>query len=70
MLIYYITICTYIISRISITPQHIKYNLKSLDVVQPLYFGSKLPSSGTYNIYIYGEQNIVLVLVPSVDSDK
>ena len=24
------------------------YNSKSLDVVQSLYFGSKLPSSGTY----------------------
>ena len=35
-------------SRRSITPQHIKYNSKSLDVVQSLYFGSKLPSSGTY----------------------
>ena len=40
----------YIISRRSITPQHIKYNSKSLDVVQYLYFGSKLPSSGTYNM--------------------
>ena len=28
------------------------YDSKSLDVVQSLYFGSKLPSSGTY-IYIY-----------------
>ena len=42
--IYYI----YMISRRSITPQHIKYNSKSLDVVQSLYFGSKLSSSGTY----------------------
>ena len=38
----------YIISRRSITPQHIKYKSKSLNVVQSLYFGSKLPSSGTY----------------------
>ena len=38
----------YIISRRSITPQHIKYNSKSLYVVQSLYFGCKLPSSGTY----------------------
>ena len=38
----------YIISRRSITPQHIKDKSKSLDVVQSLYFGSKLPSSGTY----------------------
>ena len=42
----------YIISRRSITPQHIKYFSKSLDVVQSLYFGSKLPSSGTYK-YLY-----------------
>ena len=38
LLIIYIYIYTYIsihiISRGSITPQHIKYNLKSLDVVQ------------------------------------
>ena len=46
LLITYIYI--YMISRRSITPQHIKYNSKSLDVVQSLYFGSKLPSSGTY----------------------
>ena len=26
------------------------YDSKSLDVVQSLYFGSKLPSSGTYNV--------------------
>ena len=31
-----------------VTEQHIQYNSKSLDVVQSLYFGSKLPSSGTY----------------------
>ena len=37
----------YVISRSRITPQHIKYNSKPLDVVQSLYFGSKLP------IYIY-----------------
>ena len=37
-----------------ITPQHIKHNSKSLDVVQSLYFGSKLLSSGTYKyIFIY-----------------
>ena len=44
----YIYVCIYIISRRSITPQHIKYSSKSLDVVQSLYFSSKLPSSGTY----------------------
>ena len=43
----YVYIYIYIISR-SITPQRIKYNSKSLDVIQSLYFGSKLPSSGTY----------------------
>ena len=32
----YICVCIYI------------YNSKSLDVVQSLYFGSKLPSSGMY----------------------
>ena len=47
ILIYYIYIYIYIIRR-SITPQHIKYNSKSLDVVQSPYFGSKLPSSGKY----------------------
>ena len=41
-------LCIYVISRRSITPQHIKHSSKSLDVVQSLYFGSKLPSSGTY----------------------
>ena len=46
--IYYICIIyiLYIISIRSITPQHIKYNSKSLYVVQSQYFGSKLPSSG------------------------
>ena len=46
----YIIMCIYIyiISRRSITPQHIIYSSKSMDVVQSLYFGSKLPSSGTY----------------------
>ena len=43
----YIYIC--VISR-SITPQHIKHSSKSLVVVQSLYFGSKLPSSGTYKL--------------------
>ena len=28
------------------------YNSKSLDVVQSLYFGSKLPSSGTFYMYL------------------
>ena len=37
----------YIISRRIITPQQIKYSSTSLDVVQSLYFGSKLSSSGT-----------------------
>ena len=46
--IIYAYIYIYIISRRSITPQHIKHSSKSLDVVQSLYFGSKLPSSGTY----------------------
>ena len=47
----------YIISRRSITPHHIKYNSKPLDVFQSLYFGSKLPSSG---IYIYNDmQNVI-----------
>ena len=41
-------IYVYIMCRRSITPQHIKYNSKSLDVVQSLYFGSKMTSSGTY----------------------
>ena len=45
----YIYIYIYILSRRSITPQHIKYDSMSLYVVQSLYFGSKLPSSGTYN---------------------
>ena len=36
------------ISIRSITPRNIKYDSKSLDVVQYLYIGSKLPSSGTY----------------------
>ena len=45
---YCIFIYIHIISRRSITPQHIKYNSNSLDEVQSLYFGSKLPSSGTY----------------------
>ena len=44
----YIYIYTCIISRRSIAPQHIKYYSKSLFVVQSPYFGSKLPSSGTY----------------------
>ena len=39
----YIYIYIYIISRRIITPQHIKYNSMSLDVVQSLYFGSLLP---------------------------
>ena len=36
----YMYICIYIYIHI--------YSSKSLDVVQSLYFGSKLPSSGTY----------------------
>ena len=54
----------YIISRRSITPQHIKYNSKSLDVVQSLFFGSNdegslLPkcrdctTSNDFELYIY-----------------
>ena len=49
----------YIISRRSITPQHIKYNSKSLDVVQSLYIGCKLPkyrdctTSNDFELYIY-----------------
>ena len=50
----------YIISRRSITPQHIKYNSKSLDVVQSLYFGSKLPSSESTNKAIQMTQNFSL----------
>ena len=41
------SIYKYIISIRSITPRNIKYDSKSLDVVQYLYIGSKLPSSGT-----------------------
>ena len=44
----YIYVSKYVISRRSVTPQRTKYNSKSLDVEQSLYFGSKLPSSGTY----------------------
>ena len=43
----YIYVHIYMIISRSITPQHIKYNSKPLDVAQSLYFGSKLPSSGT-----------------------
>ena len=46
LLIIYICICIYIYIYIYAT-QHIKYDSKSLEVVQSLYFGSKLPSSGT-----------------------
>ena len=53
----YIYIC--VISRRSITPQHIKYSSKSLDVVQSLYFGSKLPSS----VNIYGTHTCVCVII-------
>ena len=49
----YIYTHIYIVSRRSITPQHIKYNSKSLDIAQSLYFGSKLPSSGTYYYHYY-----------------
>ena len=45
------TMYVYIISRRSITPQHIKYSSKSLDVVQSLYL----------YIYIY----IEIVLHPT-----
>ena len=38
----------YIYNKFTEASQHIKYSSKSLDVVQSLYFGSKLPSSGTY----------------------
>ena len=56
----------YIISKGSITPQHIKYNSKSLNVVQSLYFG-KLPkyrdctTSNDFELYIYIHEIIKLL---------
>ena len=50
----------YIISRRIMTPEHMKYNSKSLDVVQSPYFGSKLSSSGTYkNLYVPDEDSLL-----------
>ena len=52
----------YIISRRSITPQCIKHSSKSLDVVQSLYFGNKLPSTGTYKkskLYVPDEGSLL-----------
>ena len=47
---WYIYLCasSYIFIHIYVYSYVYIYNSKSLDVVQSLYFGSKLPSSGTY----------------------
>ena len=58
----------YIISRRSITPRHIKHNSMSLDVVQSLYFGSKLPSSGMYKYKKFGYLVSLYLYVPDEGS--
>ena len=56
----YIYTYIYIISRRSITPQRIKYNSKSLEVVQSLYFDSMLPyQERTNNTYVPDEGNLL-----------
>ena len=55
----YIYVC--VVSRRSITPQHIKYNSKPLDVVDSLYYGNKLPSLTN----AYCRRNIKIVLHPT-----
>ena len=60
-----LVICTFLFCWFKVSQLRFKfvfyiyiYNSKSLDVVQSLYFGSKLPSSGTY-IYVPDEGSLL-----------